>query len=156
MVSRRPEMTDEKDVLIVDDSEECVIYLTEILEELDIPYRVARNGKEGMEAVRTKKPDLVLLDLMMPKKGGIAVYQEMKKDPELQKVPIFIITGASEVTGVNMLTGEPLPTEDYADDFQRRFGDRIHGQLQEMAPDVFIEKPIDHEDVARRIKEVLA
>ena len=87
---------------------------------------------------------------------GIAVYQEMKQDPELQAVPIFIITGASEATGVDMLTGEPLPAEDYADDFTRRFGDRIHGQLQSMAPDVFIEKPIDHEDVARRIKEVLA
>ncbi|MBC8425281.1 response regulator [bacterium] len=149
-------MTADKDVLIVDDSEECVIYLTEILEELEIPYRVARNGKEGMQAIRAKTPDLVLLDLMMPQKGGIAVYQEMKKDPELQAVPIFIITGASEATGVDMLTGEPLPAEDYADDFTRRFGDRIHGQLQSMAPDVFIEKPIDHEDVARRIKEVLA
>ncbi len=149
-------MTVEKDVLIVDDSEECVIYLTEILEELEIPYRVARNGKEGMQAIRDKTPDLVLLDLMMPQKGGIAVYQEMKKDPELDKVPIFIITGASEATGVDMLSGEPLPAQDYADDFTRRFGDRIHDQLQSMAPDVFIEKPIDHEDVARRIKEVLA
>ncbi len=149
-------MAEEKDVLIVDDSEECVIYLTEILEDLGYPYRVARNGKEGMQAVREKKPDLVLLDLMMPQKGGIAVYQEMKRDPELEKVPIFIVTGASEATGVDMISGEPLPTDDYADDFTRRFGDRIHGQLQSIAPDVFIEKPIDHEDVARRIKEVLS
>ena len=148
-------MAEEKDILVVDDNEECVIYLTEILEELDLPYRVARNGKEGLNAIRTKKPDLVLLDLMMPQKGGIAVYQEMKKDPELREIPIFIITGASEATGVNMLTGEKEPAEDPADDFQRRFGDRVRDQLNEMAPDVFIEKPIDHEDVARRIKEVL-
>jgi len=148
-------MAEEKDILVVDDNEECVIYLTEILEELDLPYRVARNGKEGLNAIRTKKPDLVLLDLMMPQKGGIAVYQEMKKDPELREIPIFIITGASEATGVNMLTGEKEPAVDPADDFQRRFGDRVRDQLTEMAPDVFIEKPIDHEDVARRIKEVL-
>jgi len=151
-------MNDQKDVLIVDDSEECVIYLTEILEELGYPYRVARNGKEGIEAVKTKKPDLLLLDLMMPKKGGIAVYQEMKKTPELEGVPIFIITGASEVTGVDMRSGEKLPGEgpdDYADDFNLRFGDRMHEQLKEMSPDVFIEKPIDHEDVGRRIKKVL-
>jgi len=101
-------MTEERDVLIVDDSEECVIYLTEILEDLGYPFRVARNGKAGLQAVREKTPDLVLLDLMMPQKGGIAVYREMKRDPELEKIPIFIITGASEATGVNMLTGEPL------------------------------------------------
>ncbi|MBU0742419.1 response regulator [bacterium] len=149
-------MLEEKDVLIVDDSEECVIYLTEILEEMGCPYRVARNGKEGMQAVRDKRPDLVLLDLMMPQKGGIAVYQEMKRDPELEKVPIFIITGASEATGVDMISGEPLPTESYGDDFTRRFGVKVHGQLKSLAPDVFIEKPIDHEDVARRIKDVLS
>ena len=52
-------MSEEKDVLIVDDNEECVIYLTEILEDLGYPYRVARNGKEGLEAIRAKKPDLL-------------------------------------------------------------------------------------------------
>ena len=149
-------MAEEKDVLIVDDNEECVIYLTEILEDLGYPYRVARNGKEGMQAVRTKAPDLVLLDLMMPRKGGIAVYQEMKKDPALEKIPIFIITGASEATGVNMITGEKEPAVESGETFQRRFGEGIRDQLQAMAPDVFIEKPIDHEDVARRIKAVLA
>lgn len=148
-------MTEERDVLIVDDSEECVIYLTEILEDLGYPFRVARNGKAGLQAVREKTPDLVLLDLMMPQKGGIAVYREMKRDPELEKIPIFIITGASEATGVNMLTGEPLPADDYGDEFTRRFGEKVHDQLQAIEPDVFIEKPIDHEDVARRIKEVL-
>jgi len=118
-------MADQKDVLIVDDSEECVIYLTEILEDLGYPYRVARNGKEGLQAVRAKMPDLVLLDLMMPQKGGIAVYREMKKDPATEQVPIFIITGASEATGVDMITGEPLSKEDmgeYADEFSKRFG----------------------------------
>jgi len=149
-------MLESKDVLIVDDSEECVIYLTEILEELGCPYRVARNGKEGMEAVRAKTPDLVLLDLMMPQKGGIAVYQEMKKDPALEEVPIFIITGASEATGVDMISGEPLPADNYGDEFTRRFGVKVHGQIKSIAPDVFIEKPIDHEDVMRRIREVLA
>jgi two-component system alkaline phosphatase synthesis response regulator PhoP len=149
-------MSEEKDVLIVDDNEECVIYLTEILEDLGYPYRVARNGKEGLEAIRAKKPDLLLLDLMMPRKGGIAMYQEMKKDPELEGVPIFIITGASEATGVDMLTGDHEPAADSGEDFQRRFGDRLRDQIQAIAPDVFIEKPIDHEDVARRIKAVLA
>lgn len=148
-------MAEGKEVLIVDDSEESVVFLSEILEELAYPFRVARNGKEAMTALRDKKPDLVLLDIMMPQKGGVAVFQEMKRDPDLEKIPIFIITGASEATGVDMKTGEPLPKKSYADDFTRRFGVKVHGSLKNLSPDMFIEKPIDPDFVARKIKELL-
>ncbi len=148
-------MPEDKQVLIVDDSEESVVFLSEILEEHGYPYRVARNGKEAMKAMRESRPDLVLLDVMMPQKGGVAVFQEMKKDPELEKIPILIITGASEATGVDMKTGEEKPKESYADDFTRRFGVEVRGQLQSLTPEAFIEKPIDPRIIAQKIKEVL-
>ena len=148
-------MPEDKQVLIVDDSEESVVFLSEILEEHGYPYRVARNGKEAMKAMRESRPDLVLLDVMMPQKGGVAVFQEMKKDPELEKIPILIITGASEATGVDMKTGEEKPKESYADDFTRRFGIEVRGQLKSLTPEAFIEKPIDPEIIAKKIKEVL-
>ncbi len=148
-------MPEDKQVLIVDDSEESVVFLSEILEEHGYPYRVARNGKEAMKAMRESRPDLVLLDVMMPQKGGVAVFQEMKKDPELEKIPILIITGASEATGVDMKTGEEKPKESYADDFTRRFGIEVRGQLQSLTPEAFIEKPIDPRIIAQKIKEVL-
>ncbi len=148
-------MPEDKQVLIVDDSEESVVFLSEILEEHGYPYRVARNGKEAMKAMRESRPDLVLLDVMMPQKGGVAVFQEMKKDPELEKIPILIITGASEATGVDMKTGEEKPKESYADDFTRRFGIEVRGQLKSLTPEAFIEKPIDPEIIAKKIKEIL-
>ena len=148
-------MPEDKQVLIVDDSEESVVFLSEILEEHGYPYRVARNGKEAMKAMRESRPDLVLLDVMMPQKGGVAVFQEMKRDPELETIPILIITGASEVTGVDMKTGEEKPKESYADDFMRRFGVEVRGQLKTITPDAFIEKPIDPKAIAAKIKEVL-
>ena len=148
-------MPEDKQVLIVDDSEESVVFLSEILEEHGYPYRVARNGKEAMKAMRESRPDLVLLDVMMPQKGGVAVFQEMKKDPELEKIPILIITGASEATGVDMKTGEEKPKESYADDFTRRFGIEVRGQLQSLTPEAFIEKPIDPKIIVEKIKEVL-
>ena len=148
-------MPEDKHVLIVDDSEESVVFLSEILEEHGYPYRVARNGKEAIKAMRESRPDLVLLDVMMPQKGGVAVFQEMKKDPELEKIPILIITGASEATGVDMKTGEEKPKESYADDFTRRFGIEVRGQLQSLTPEAFIEKPIDPKIIVEKIKEVL-
>ena len=148
-------MPEDKQVLIVDDSEESVVFLSEILEEHGYPYRVARNGKEAIKAMRESRPDLVLLDVMMPQKGGVAVFQDMKKDPELEKVPILIITGASEATGVDMKTGEEKPKESYADDFTRRFGIEVRGQLQSLTPEAFIEKPIDPKIIVEKIKEVL-
>jgi CheY-like chemotaxis protein len=144
-----------KQVLIVEDSEESVVFLSEILEDLGYPYRVARNGKEAMAAMRESPPDLVLLDVMMPQKGGVAVFKEMKRDPELEKIPIFIITGATEATGVDMKTGEEKPKESYADDFVRRFGGDVREKLRTLTPDAFIEKPIDPQLVAEKIKEVL-
>jgi len=148
-------MPQDKEVLIVDDSEESVVFLSEILEEHGYPYRVARNGREAMKAIRERPPDLVFLDVMMPQKGGIAVFQEMKRDPELVKVPIFIITGASEATGVDIMTGEEQPKESYADDFTRRYGINVHEQLKVLTPDALIEKPIDPRQIAEKIKEVL-
>jgi CheY-like chemotaxis protein len=148
-------MPHDKEVLIVDDSEESVIFLSEILEEHGYPYRVARNGREAMKAVRERRPDLVFLDVMMPQKGGIAVYQEMKRDPELRDVPILIITGASEATGVDMKTGEEKPKDSYSDDFTRRYGVNVRGQLQSIAPQDFIEKPIDPRVIGEKLEELL-
>jgi CheY-like chemotaxis protein len=140
-------MPQDKEVLIVDDSEESVVFLSEILEEHGYPYRVARNGREAMKAIRERRPDLVFLDVMMPQKGGIAVFQEMKRDPELEKVPIFII--------MDIMTGEEKPKESYADDFTRRYGFNVHEQLKVLTPDALIEKPIDPKMIGEKIKEVL-
>jgi CheY-like chemotaxis protein len=148
-------MPQDKEVLIVDDSEESVVFLSEILEEHGYPYRVARNGREAMKAMRERRPDLVFLDVMMPQKGGIAVYQEMKRDPDLQEVPILIITGASEATGVDIMTGEEKPKESYADDFTRRYGINVREQLQGLTPEALIEKPIDPKVIGEKIKQVL-
>lgn len=148
-------MPQDKDLLIVDDSEESVVFLSEILEEHGYPCRVARNGKEAIKAMRERRPDLVFLDVMMPQKGGIAVYNEMKRDPELKDVPILIITGASEATGVDMRTGEEKPKESYEDDFTRRYGENVRGQLQSLAPQDFIEKPIDPRVIGEKLEELL-
>ena len=149
------EMSGQKEILIVDDSEANVVFLSQIVEDNGHRFRVARNGKEASMAMKESRPDLVLLDIMMPRKSGIAVFQEMKKDPNLKDTPIIIVTGASEVTGVDIKTGEEAPKETYGDDVARRFGAVLREQLQGLTPDGFIEKPIDPGFLSEKIKELL-
>jgi two-component system response regulator MtrA len=65
-------MAEEKHILIVDDSEDSQKFLSEILEGHGYRYRVASDGKEAFEAIHATRPDLILLDIMMPGKSGIS------------------------------------------------------------------------------------
>jgi CheY-like chemotaxis protein len=84
-----------KRVLIVDDEPEAIDFATAVLEENGYLAISAEDGVEGMEKVKAEKPDLVLLDIMMPGKGGIAMYRDLRKDEETKDIPVIIITGVA-------------------------------------------------------------
>ena len=84
-----------KRVLIVDDEPEAIDFASAVLEENGYLAISAEDGVEGMEKVRAEKPDLVLLDIMMPGKGGIAMYRDLRKDEETRHIPVIIITGVA-------------------------------------------------------------
>jgi len=149
-------MPDAKDVLIVEDSQEGVLFLSEILEAHGYRYRIAGNGQEAMSAVQEKLPDLVLLDIMMPRKTGLGVLKDLKRDPKLAKIPVIVVTGASEVTGVDVRTGVEQPKTSYDDDFARSYGTKLHDVIKELPPpDGFVEKPIDPPTLVKMIGELL-
>ena len=151
-----PEISAQKEILIVDDSEASVVFLSQIIEDNGHRFRVANNGEEASMAIKESRPDLVLLDLMMPRKSGITVFQEMKDDPNLKKIPIIIITGAAEATGVNLKTGEEIPRKTDENDTERNFGIVLHEMLKGLTPDGFIEKPVDPALLSEKIKELLS
>jgi CheY-like chemotaxis protein len=148
-------MSDAQHILIVDDSDEIIAYFTEVLEEHGYAYSVARDGKAAIESMRENRPDLVLLDVMMPRKSGIAVFNKMRQDPELEKVPVVIVTGASRATGVEMTTGESDPKKTYEDDLAREFGVQIREQLQNLSPQGFLEKPVEPEQLISKIRSLI-
>ena len=84
-----------KKVLIVDDEPEAIDFASAVLEENGYLAIGAEDGVEGMEKVRAEKPDLVLLDIMMPGKGGIAMYRDLRKNEETRDIPVIIITGVA-------------------------------------------------------------
>jgi CheY-like chemotaxis protein len=84
-----------KKILIVDDEPEAIDYASVVLEENGYIAIGAEDGIEGIEKARVEKPDLVLLDIMMPGKGGIAMYRDLRMDEETKDIPVIIITGVA-------------------------------------------------------------
>jgi CheY-like chemotaxis protein len=149
-------MSDPTHLLIVEDTEETAIFLSRILEDHGYQYRVARNGVEAISAVRANRPELVLLDLMMPRKSGIHVLREMKSDPELERIPIIVVTGVSEITGVDLRTGQEEPNQDEGDVVAHQLGSALGDRVRDLAPDAVIEKPIDPSRLIGKIQSLLS
>ena len=143
-------------ILIVEDSEENILFLRQILEDHGFDYVVARNGTEALAAMEEERPALVLLDIMMPRKSGAVVLRRMKTTPELQGIPVIVVTGTAQVTGVDMLTGEEKDKETYKDDFHREMGKELREKIFSLEPDGFIDKPIDPMSLVRKIKELIS
>ncbi len=86
-------------VLIVDDNIRTVNMLEEIVqsdEEMNVIGK-AENGLDALELIREKEPDVVLLDLIMPKLDGLGVLEKVKKNKDLKKVPSFIVISACKI-----------------------------------------------------------
>jgi len=85
-----------KKILIVEDEEIMINLLQRKLGREGFEILIARDGEEGLKAMREKPPDLVLLDIIMPKMGGFEVMEEMQKDKELKKIPIIVISNSGQ------------------------------------------------------------
>jgi DNA-binding response OmpR family regulator len=85
-----------KKVVCVEDEPEIIDLIKLILGRKGFDLTGATGGLEGLEAIRRIKPDLVLLDLMMPDMDGWEVYQQMKADPELKNIPVIVVTAKAQ------------------------------------------------------------
>jgi len=81
-----------KKILIVDDEPFCVKVLQRRLEYNDYEVIVASDGEEALAKTRSERPDLILLDLMLPLLNGVEVCSRLKADPDLQQIPIIVCT----------------------------------------------------------------
>lgn len=89
-------MAENRRILCIEDEPEMIDLIRLILERKGFDVLGAVGGQEGLEAVRREKPDLVLLDLMMPDIDGWEVYRQMKADKELQKIPVVVVTAKAQ------------------------------------------------------------
>jgi CheY-like chemotaxis protein len=105
-------------ILLVDDDKDFVEATKMVLESKPYEVVVAYNGDEGLAKARKEKPDLIILDIIMPVKDGFSAAEQLKKDPALKKIPVIMLTSFSEKGGETSLSvsqGLALDADDYVD-----------------------------------------
>jgi twitching motility two-component system response regulator PilH len=127
-----------KKVLNVEDDADIRTFVTTVLEENGYIPIMAIDGAEGMEKVKSEKPDLIILDILMPRESGIKMYHELKIDPSFKDIPIVMLSGVSKRT---FLRSQAALTE---------FGDETVPE-----PQAYLEKPVEPEDLAETLKKIL-
>jgi len=107
-------------ILIVDDDPDILAAIGAVLEARNYEIATARDGEEGLARLKKEKPDLMILDLLMPRKDGFAVCKELK-DPRWAKysdMPILILTSVREEVSrrrYELETGLSLDVDDYVE-----------------------------------------
>jgi two-component system, OmpR family, alkaline phosphatase synthesis response regulator PhoP len=98
-------------VLVVDDNEQNLELIQAYLEDLGCRILAARDGLEALKTVETEQPDIILLDVMMPRMSGFQACQRIKANPQTRDIPVVMITALNEVGDVERAV------ESGADDF---------------------------------------
>jgi CheY-like chemotaxis protein len=88
-------MSKKKVLIVEDDNFVAEVYSTKLF-EMNHTVRIAQNGKEGLEMVEEEKPDLILLDIIMPVMGGVEMLEELKKKEEWKNIPVILLTNVGE------------------------------------------------------------
>jgi two-component system alkaline phosphatase synthesis response regulator PhoP len=116
-------------VLIVDDNQQNVELLQAFLESLPVKIVTAADGVEALEMVAKHNPDLVLLDIMMPRMSGFQVCRQLKSDPATRDIQILMVTALNELGDIE--------------------------QASECGTDDFVSKPVNKFELITRVKSLL-
>ncbi len=128
-----------KKVLIVDDDADIRTFVVTVLEENGYNPIITKNGEEGMNKVKEESPNLVILDILMPKQSGIKMYRELKTNDALNKIPVIILSGISKRV---FLRSQEALTEFGSDNVPE--------------PEAYLEKPVEPEELAEIINKFIS
>lgn len=118
-----------KKILVIDDEPEIILAIQIRLKQANYEVVSAYDGKDGIEKAAKEKPDLILLDILMPEMNGFQTLQKLKEDTQTMSIPVIMLTAKSQLDDVTKATN--LGAEDY------------------------IVKPFDHIAMLKKIKELL-
>ncbi len=125
-----------KKLLVIDDDPDFVAGIKAILDNAGFDVEVAYNPKDGLQALQTKKYDLLLLDIMMGRGAeGIMIARKLRKDAKLREMPVLIITGLREQIAF-LFPGEP-----------------VHPRFVEV--DELVEKPVEPKLLLEKVNSLI-
>src|SRR3990172_4751583 len=118
--------------LVIDDEPDTTTYLAALLGDHGWRVSTANSANDGLALAQKDAPDIVLLDVMMPERGGLSTLIALRKDPKTSQVPVVLVTGIQEQL-----------THDFGN-----FLDRF----KHYHPDAYLDKPIDPEQLLRTLE----
>jgi CheY-like chemotaxis protein len=121
-------------ILIVEDESDIATYLATVLRANDFSPTVALDAQSALDMVNETHPDLISLDIMMPKESGIAMYIQLKKSQATDNIPVIIVSGVAQDGGFDFRSY--VPDESIAE------------------PECFMEKPIDVDEYIKTIQQL--
>ena len=124
-----------KKVLVVDDDQDVRSFVVTVLEQNGYTPLVAEDGIEGMEMIEKDSPDLVILDVLMPRGSGIRLYHKLKTDEDYKKLPVIMFTGIALRSFLK----------------SQKALEKFEGQVPK--PDIYLEKPVEPEELADAVKQ---
>jgi CheY-like chemotaxis protein len=124
--------------LVVEDERDYAELIATVLEGDGYSVEYAVDGADALDRVRARRPDVITLDVRMPRKGGIQFYRELKSDPAFAEIPVVVVTG---------ITKDDRDMET----FVRAFLEVEHLPM----PDAYLEKPVDNQDLLRVVGDAL-
>jgi twitching motility two-component system response regulator PilH len=128
----------EKKVLVVDDDSDVRIFNVSVVEDAGYTALTAPNGEEALDMIRREKPDMVILDVLMPRKSGIKMYRQLKMDDDLKDIPVVIVSGIARRT---FLRSQEALTE--------------FGTENVPEPEAYFEKPVEPEELSSAMKNII-
>jgi len=127
-----------KKVLVVDDDVDIRKVVSKLVEKSGYEAIEAKNGVEGMGKVREHKPDLIILDMLMPKESGVRMYHELKTEEPLKDIPVIVLSA--------------IPRKSFLK--SQKVLDEFAGQSVP-EPEAYIEKPEEPEELIALMKKIL-
>jgi CheY-like chemotaxis protein len=131
------ERPEDKTVLVVDDEPDVQGYMRMILEDAGFRVVTASDGVEALELVKRERPDFISLDLIMPRKSGHKLLFELKRDRELSRIPVLIVTAHAR------------------DEMGKKALQEVLDSAVMSGPGTYLEKPVNPKNYVRAIKRAL-
>ncbi|MES0342846.1 MAG: response regulator [Anaerolineales bacterium] len=116
LLRRVSAIVDQPTILVADDDPDIIEAISIVLESRPYNVATARDGEQCLEMIRKRNPDLLLLDLLMPKMDGFAVIRELQSDPATAKIPVLVLTTVVEDASrrrYELETGRDMPVKAY-------------------------------------------
>ena len=145
-----------KQILVIDDDHNAVKYLSALLSEHGYDPVAAYDGAEGLQKIKQAKPDLIVLDVMMPKKSGFVLFKQLKQDNEYKDIPILMLTGVAGV--LEELDDQQYKTLEKPYDSLRESLKKKIGEMREaglVRPEMFMDKPVDPDSFVTKVRQLL-